>query len=145
MKMTTDLYLAILAHAAPLLGLALWLTPFSFTGGGGWDFAKMFTLGLYMAAMGLLVPLVIWLMAGPGLVKTEAFSAFQFHGVIALIALGLGLLMLAATAFDPSNPTMSNPPKHFEAVLAVIFLLSTSVLPIVELARVFSRVRRVLH
>lgn len=45
--------LALLANAAPLLGLALWFTAFSFTGGGGWDFAKLLPIGSYMALPGL--------------------------------------------------------------------------------------------
>ena len=42
----SDIWLAVLAHGAPLLGIALWLTPFSLTpgGGGAWDLPKMFTL-----------------------------------------------------------------------------------------------------
>lgn len=140
MNARLDLWLAILAHGAPLLGFALWLTPWF---GGSWDFVNMFSLGLYMAALGLLVPLILWMASGPGVVKTHALIALKFHAVIALIALGFVLLTLIAIAFDPSNPTMSNPPKHFQAVLTVIFALSTFVLPFIEVGRVVYGIRLV--
>lgn len=138
----SDQWLAILAHGAPLLGLMLWMTPFSITG-GGWDYIKLFSLGLYMALMGPVVPLIVWLVAGPGAAKTHALSALKFHAVIALIAVVLGLLMLVAAAFDPPNPTMSNPPANFQAVLTVIFMLSAFVLPLVELIRLVYGIRQV--
>jgi len=134
-------WLSLLAHGAPLLGLALWMTPFSFTGGGGWDFVKMFTAGLYMAAMGLLVPLAIWMTVGPGTAKLHALSALKFHGVVALIALAFGAAALVAALFDPANPTMSNPPSNFLSVLTAVFMLSTFVLPLVELGRVIYGIR----
>ena len=144
MNTHADVWLAIFAHGAPLLGFVLWLTPFSFSGGGGWDFIKMFSLGLYMAALGLVMPLVIWLFVGPGMTKTHAFSALKFHGIIALIAVVLGLLTLVAMLFDPAYPTMGNPPAHFQAMLIAIFALSTFVLPFVELGRVVYGIRQVM-
>jgi hypothetical protein len=144
MNAHSDLWLAFLAHGAPLIGLVLWLTPFSFSGGGGWDFVKLFSLGLYMAGVGLVVPLVIWLAVSPGMTKTQAFSALKFHGIIALIAVGFGLLTLVASMFDPANPTMSNPPANFQAVLTVAFALSAFVLPLVELGRVVYGIRQLM-
>src|SRR5512146_873828 len=135
MKARLDVWLAVLAHGAPLLGLALWLTPFSLTG-GGWDFVKMFTLGLYMAAVGFVVPLVIWLAVAPGISKAQALSAVRFHGRVAVIAVGLAVLAFVASLFDPPNPTMGNPPAHFEAIVTLVFALSTFVLPFVEIGRV---------
>ena len=130
-----------MAHAAPLLGFLLWLSTFSFSGGGGWDFIKMFSLGLYMAALGLAVPLAIWLAVGPGMTRTHALKALKFHSVIALIVVIFGVLLLVAIAFDPVNPTMDNPPANSQAVLTIIALLATFVLPFVELGRVIQGVR----
>jgi hypothetical protein len=144
MNAHSDSWLAFLAHGAPLLGVVLWLTPFSFSGGGGWDFIKLFSLGLYMAALGFVVPLVIWVAVGPGVTKIQAFGALKFHGIIVLIAMGCGLLILVASLFDPANPTMSNPPANFQAVLTIVFALSAFVLPFVELGRVVYGIRQVM-
>ncbi len=140
----SDIWLAVLANGAPLLGFALWLTPFSFSGGGGWDFVKLFSLGIYMAAAGLVIPLAIWVFAGPGVAKTESLATLKFHAIIAVIAAVVGVLVLIASAFDPPNPTMSNPPTHFMAVVQVFFILAGFVLPFVELWRVVRDIYRVL-
>ena len=119
--------LALLANAAPLLGIVLWLSPFSFTGGGGWDFAKMFMIGIYMALTGLVVPAIIWPLAPPGLAKTEAGMAVRFHGIIVAIPLGIALIAIA----------------NFLAAAFVFFAFATFVLPLVELVRVLIGVMRV--
>ena len=140
-----DSWLALLAHAAPLLGFLLWLSPVSFSGGGGWDFIKMFSLGLYMAAMGLAVPAVIWLAVRPGMAEAQAFSSLKFHAVVALIVVIFGLLLLIATWSGPANPTMGKPPANFQAVLTIVAVLSAFVLPFVELGRVVYGVRLILR
>ena len=98
-----------------------------------------------MAALGLMVPLIIWLAVGPGMTKTHAFNALKFHGVIALIVVIFGALLLVATAFDPVNPTLDKPPANFQAVLTIVAVLSALVLPIVELGRVVYGVRLILR
>ncbi len=138
------MWLALLANAAPLLGIALWFTPFSFTGGGGWDFAKLFSIGIYMALAGFIVPAVIWVLSGPGLAKTEALAAVKFHAVIAAIVILFAVAAFVASQYDPINPTMDNPPRRFMTVVTLFTAAATFVLPIVELARVVIGVQRVL-
>lgn len=122
------MWLALLANAAPLFGLALWFTPFSFTGGGGWDFAKLFMIGIYMTFAGLVVPAVIWPLAAPGLARTEAREAVKFHGPIVVILVVFGLIAIV----------------DFNTATFALFAFGTVVLPLVELARVFIGLRRVL-
>ncbi len=105
----------------------------------------MFSVGLYMAAMGLAVPAVIWLAVRPGMTRAQAFSALKFHSVIALIVVIFGLLLLIANLFDPVNPTMDKPPANFQAVLTIVAVLSALVLPLVELGRVVYGVRLILR
>ncbi|MBM3788578.1 MAG: hypothetical protein FJW30_29945 [Acidobacteria bacterium] len=138
------MWLAMLANAAPLLGFALWLTPFSFTGGAGWDFPKAFSIGIYMAFAGLVVPVPIWAAAAPGLAKTEALTAIKFHALIASIVLAFVLAALIASHFDPPKPTLADQPGKFLAVLTLFFATATFVLPFVELARAAVGVYRVL-
>jgi len=137
------MWLALLANAAPVLGFVLWLTPFSFTG-GGWDFPKVFSIGIYMAFAGLVVPVPIWAVAAPGLAKTEALAAIKFHALIAAIVLAFVLAVLIASHFDPPNPTLANQPQNFLAGLTLFFAAATFVLPVVELVRAATGVRRVL-
>jgi hypothetical protein len=120
--------LALLANAAPLLGLALWFTPFSFTGGGGWDFAKLFMIGIYMTFAGLVVPAIIWPLAAPGLARTEARAAVRFHGIIVGVLAAFCLIAIV----------------DFMTAAFVLFAIGTFVLPLVELARVAIGLRRVL-
>ena len=138
------MWLALLANAAPLVGIVLWLTPFSFTGGGGWDFAKLFTIGLYMTFAGLVVPAVIWVLSGPGLAKTEALSAVKFHAVIAAIVLGFVATLVLGLPYDPPDPGTGGSPRNVLAVMTLFFAACTFVLPIVELVRVTVGVQRVL-
>ena len=87
------------------------------------------------------VPLAIWLAIGPGMTKTHALTALKFQSVIAVIVVIFGVLLLVAIAFDPVNPTMDKPPANSQAVLIIIALLATFVLPFVELGRVIQGVR----
>lgn len=119
--------LALLANAAPLFGIVLWLSPFSLTGGGSWDFAKMFMIGIYMALTGLVVPAIIWPLAPPGLAKTEARMAVRFHGIIAAIPVGIAAIAIV----------------NFGIAAFAFFAFATFVLPLVELVRVLIGVLRV--
>jgi hypothetical protein len=143
-----DIVYALAAYSAPLIGFVVWLTPFSLTAGaGGWDFPKYFMLGLYMAAVGFLMPLLLWLVLAPqSAARAEALSAARFHGVILGIAATAFAGALAAGAFvDKPNPTLNNPPSFFLTAMTVLFVGSGFLLPLVEIGWMLSGILRVLQ
>jgi hypothetical protein len=124
-------WMAVLIHTAAVwLGVPGWAVSAAYA--GSWNFFPMFDIGLFMVAGGFLAALAGYL-APAGFVRQQAPHALQFHGAGMLVAAALGLAFLMATLFDPTNPTMSSPPAHMEAVLFVGAFVFGFLAPIVVL------------
>src|SRR4051794_23870321 len=109
---------AVMVHAAPLLGIPLWLVAMRLPS-NSWNFPLMFASGLFMLGFGLAIPIAVWFGAAHPALKAEALSALYFHGVIAILGALLCIAFVIAIQFDPPNPTMSNPPVHGEGILVI--------------------------
>ncbi|MEO8026919.1 MAG: hypothetical protein ABI823_10610 [Bryobacteraceae bacterium] len=118
--------------AALWLGIPVWAVSAYFA--GSWNFAPMFDIGLFMVVAGFLVALGVYF-PSRGFLRLEARNALQFHGGGMLVVLLFGVAFLIASQFDPSNPTMSNPPAHMEVVLFAAAMLFGFVAPVVILIR----------
>jgi hypothetical protein len=125
---------AVLVHAAPLLGVPLWLVQMQ-RPSNSWNFPLMFALGLFMLAPGFVIPLVVLFAARHSLLRTNAVDALRFHSAIGILGLGLAVAFVIAVQFDPPNPTMDNPPAYSGGVLMIVAFVFGMVLPVVELVR----------
>ena len=113
--------LAVLVHASPvLLGLPLYVAIFSLGGG----MLVFFFPGVFMVVAGLLVALIARLFSPPGFVRTEAAGSLRFHGIVALAA--LVVLVLVFTALFGG--------AYMGAAASGAMLLGV-LLPLLELAR----------
>ncbi|MDB5069903.1 MAG: hypothetical protein JWM87_1014 [Candidatus Eremiobacteraeota bacterium] len=84
---------AVLVHAAPVvLGLPLYVAIFSLGGG----MLVFFFPGVFMVVAGLLVALIVRQFSPPGFVRTEAAGSLRFHGIVALAALVVLVLVFTA-------------------------------------------------
>lgn len=84
--------IAVLVQASPvLLGVPLYLAVFSLGGG----MLVFFFPGVFMAVAGLLVALIARLFSPPGFVRTEAAGSLRFHGIVAIVAIAVLVLVFA--------------------------------------------------
>src|SRR3954454_14664230 len=100
MTWNTTQTIAVVVHAAPLLGIPLWLVALQLPS-NSWNFPLLFTLGLFMLVGGLAVPMVVWLSSAHAALRAEAVSALQFHGSIVILAALLCVAFAIAIQFDP--------------------------------------------
>jgi len=130
-------WIVTLVDSAPLwLGIPAWVVL------GKGDLIYYFAPGLFMLAAALLIAAVARL-ASKGLAKEHASRSLRFHSWILLGVCIWALGIPIASYFDPPNPTMSNPPAVFEAVMATAFFVSAFILPLVELVRAVFWILRV--
>ena len=126
--------LAAVVQAAPVLGVPIWLVVVS-SHANDWDYLVVwFAPGIFMLAAGL-AGAGIGMSARSVFVRAQAASSLRFHGVLAAVVLALVALIAVSPVFDRHPLTLANPPKTFEAALALGVFAFGFVLPIVEAIR----------
>jgi hypothetical protein len=113
---------AVLIHAAPLLGIPIWLLELSLPS-NSWNFPLLFSAGLFMLGAGLLIPAAALLFVRRDFVRIHALQALKFQGWIA-IALAVLAIPLAIGLQAKST-----------AIFTLGAIVVGFVLPVVELIR----------